>query len=531
MKLPAWTRKVFAPVFSPSPSTTSSSPSNTCPTVAKSYPTTTSTPATSSSQIPKDDLAKSKASIQSYLPFSTLPNVRKRIPLLGVPDANVNSSATSLMSAIFFNHIRDLRASSCPEISKTSSSIVEGSIKPLAMGLEKNNDDDNDDGDEEEDEEDGEDVLDSPTTTTIYYYPPRPKKESTETSPSPSPSSSSSSSERLTNTSSSARFATSDPEVWCLRHIGLIPSAASTSSPELNHLRQYYQHLTHTRQHHIYHDKDCEFARRSALELSGQRPTPEPNADSPQRERDNLFLPLNPLQTNQSNSDKAEPNQSSSATSPPPSLPKLKSPVVPPFFNPPAQYQVRRSSANYSLELLKSKKRKSSISSTSQPTSRISDTIIVSSTSSNRSSSSNNTGCRHPQHSEDTIQELRESIRSMSHFGSTSPSSSLASKQATTSTSKAQFATKSGDPAVAVSNNDVPSPRAVLSTGVASHFPSPRPPRNSPLTSRAMQVSVSDPNASTTTTTTTVTTVTTAPVDTDNKLKHLIQKLDTLARE
>lgn len=521
MKLPAWTKKVFAPVFSSSPSTTSSSSSIISPATTTSYPTITLTPSTSSCQTPNDNLAKFKGSFQSYLSFSKLPNVKRHIPLLGVPDTTANSSTASQTSAILFNRIRDPRAPSSPQINKTSSSIIEGSIKPAAMDLERNDNDNN--GDDSYDE----DVSGSPTTTTIYYYPPRPKKQPTELSTQPLPSSPSSSDKSM-NTNISPRFTKSDPEVRCLRHIDPISSAACASSPEVNHLQQHYQHPTHPHQPHLYHDKDCQFACHSTIESIGRRPTSRRNTDPRQQDRDNLLLPHNSPQTHPPSSGKPGSIPSPSATSPALSLPKLKIPgVAPPFFNPPVHYQVRRSSANYSLEALKNKKRKNNSSNTGRPTSQISDTTIAGSTSSD-SSGTNSSG--RPQHSEDIMQELRELIHCINQSESPSSPSSSTSELATTSIDKVQITAKSCAPAVPVSNNDVPAP-AAATTAAASNLPSSFSPCNSRLISKATQVLASDANTSTTTTTTTVTTITTAPTITENKFEQLILKIDTLALE
>ncbi|KAK3834380.1 MAG: hypothetical protein JOS17DRAFT_42275 [Linnemannia elongata] len=242
MKLPAWTKKVFAPVFSPSTST-----SGTPPTAAF----------TTSSTTTNDDPSKFKGSIQSYLSFSTLPAIKKRIHFLDVPETNTNANPTStrsLMSALFFSHIRDPRtAAPSPEMSKPSGQLQDS--KPaLVVNIQKSNK--NDSNDDDEDDESYDD-MDSPTTTTIYYYPPSPR-QSPETSLFPLPT---------CDTANNPFTAKSDHKMRYLRHhIGLLPSA-STSSPEFHHPRKHYHHFHH---HHLYHDKDCEFARRSAVE-PGQR--------------------------------------------------------------------------------------------------------------------------------------------------------------------------------------------------------------------------------------------------------------------
>ncbi|KAF9543867.1 hypothetical protein EC957_000401 [Mortierella hygrophila] len=475
MKLPAWTKKVFAPVFS-----TSTSTSDTPPTAAFTsfIPSTTN-----------DDLSKSKGSLQSYLSFSTLPAVKKRINFHDVPETNTNANPTStssLMSALFFSHIRDPRTTaSSTEISKSSGQLQDS--KPvLVVDIQKSNKNDTKD----DDEGDGESYhdLDSPATTTIYYHPPSPR-ESPETSPFPSPTS---------GTVNSPLTAKSDHKLWYLRHhIGLLPSA-STSSPEFHHLRQHYHHLHH---HHMYHDKDCEFARRSAVEPGQRHVTTQHH-----KKQEEDVSPMSPLPST-------------------PSAPKVKSAMVsvPPYC-PPTRFEVRRSSANYSLEALKNEKRNNCRSS-----SRVSVSTSASTSRNSSTSSLISSNPRRHVHSEETIRELRESIKCMSHFGfapSSSPSSS-ASKKSTSS--KVQIAPKAA-PTVAVSNGDA------LPTGTTVTAPTgrvhPPGPRNSPLASRPIEVSTPDAAATTTTTTTTVTTTTTASVSTNiNGYEQLIQKVDTLARE
>ncbi|KAF9282047.1 hypothetical protein BGZ88_011222 [Linnemannia elongata] len=475
MKLPAWTKKVFAPVFSPS-----TSASDTPPTAAF---------ASSAPSITNDDLSKTKGSIQSYLSFSTLPAVKKRIHFLNEPETNTSVNPTltsSLMSALFFSHIRDPPTTvSSTEISKPSGQLQD-SKSPLVVDIQKSKKNDTNDNDDEDDESD--DDLDSPTTTTIYYYPPSPR-ESPETPPFPSPK---------FDTAKSPLTVKSDHKLWYIRHhIGLLPSA-STSSPEFHHLRQHYHHLHH---HHLYHDKDCEFACRPAVEPGQFHATTR-------------------------HLKKQEEDLSSMSASPSTSsAPKIKSPVAPiPPSSIPTRFEVRRSSANYSLEALKTEKRNNSRSSSRAS---VSSDAITSRTSSTSSLSSSST--RRPVHSAETIQELRESIKSMSHFRS-APSSSLsplASKKSTSS--KAQIAPKAA-PTVAVSNNDA-LPTITTFTAPASRVRLPSP-RNSPLVSRPIEVPTLDAATTTTTTTTTVTTTKTAPVSTNNKdYEKLIQKVDTLARE
>ncbi|OAQ35045.1 hypothetical protein K457DRAFT_13615 [Linnemannia elongata AG-77] len=471
MKLPAWTKKVFAPVFSPS-----TSASDTPPTAAF---------ASSAPSITNDDLSKTKGSIQSYLSFSTLPAVKKRIHFLNGPETNTSvnpTSTSSLMSALFFSHIRDPPTTvSSTEISKPSGQLQD-SKSPLVVDIQKSKKNDTNDNDDEDDE--SYDDLDSPTTTTIYYYPPSPR-ESPETPPFPSP------------TAKSPLTVKSDQKLWYIRHhIGLLPSA-STSSPEFHHLRQHYHHLHH---HHLYHDKDCEFARRPAVEPSQFHATTQH------------------LKKQEEDLSSMSPSPSTS------SAPKIKSPVVPvPPSSIPTRFEVRRSSANYSLKALKTEKRDNSRSSSRAS---VSSDAITSRTSSTNSLSSST---RRPVHSAETIQELRESIKSMSHFRS-APSSSLspfASKKSTSS--KAQIAPKAA-PTVAVSNNDA-LPTVTTFTAPASRVRLPSP-RNSPLVSRPIEVPTLDAATTTTTTTTTVTTTKTAPVSTNNKdYEKLIQKVDTLARE
>ncbi|KAF9336449.1 hypothetical protein BGZ91_009994 [Linnemannia elongata] len=471
MKLPAWTKKVFAPVFSHS-----TSASDTPPTAAF---------ASSAPSITNDDLSKTKGSLQSYLSFSTLPAVKKRIHLLNGPETNTSvnpTSTSSLMSALFFSHIRDPPTTvSSTEISKPSGQLQD-SKSPLVVDIQKSKKNDTNDNDDEDDE--SYDDLGSPTTTTIYYYPPSPR-ESPETPPFPSPA------------AKSPLTVKSDHKLWYIRHhIGLLPSA-STSSPEFHHLRQHYHHLHH---HHLYHDKDCEFARRPAVE-PGQ-----------------FHATTQHLKKQEEDLSSMSPSPSTS------SAPKIKSPVVPvPPSSIPTRFEVRRSSANYSLKALKTEKRDNSRSSSRAS---VSSDAITSRTSSTNSLSSST---RRPVHSAETIQELRESIKSMSHFRS-APSSSLsplASKKSTSS--KAQIAPKAA-PTVAVSNNDA-LPTVTTFTAPASRVRLPSP-RNSPLVSRPIEVPTLDAATTTTTTTTTVTTTKTAPVSTNNKdYEKLIQKIDTLARE
>ncbi|KAG9067020.1 hypothetical protein KI688_012932 [Linnemannia hyalina] len=476
MKLPAWTKKVFAPVFSTS---TSTSTSDTPPTAAF----TSFTPSTTNG-----DLSKSKGSIQSYLSFSTLPAVKKRIHFHDVSETNTNANPTStssLMNALFFSHIRDPRTTaSSSEMSKPSGQLQD-SEPALVVDIQKSNKNDtNDDG--EGDDESYHD-LDSPVTTTIYYHPPSPR-ESPETSPFPSPTS---------DTVNGPLTAKSDHKLWCLRHhIGLLPSA-SASSPEFHHLRQHYHHLHH---HHMYHDKDCEFARRSAVE-PGQR-----HATAQHRKKQEEGLsPMSPL-----------PSTSS--------VPKIKSvmaSVLP--YCPPTRFEVRRSSANYSLEALKNEKRNNCRSSSRASVSTSASTSRNSSTSNLISSSP-----RRHVHSEETIRELRESIKCMSHFGFAPFSSPLSSASKKSVSSKVQIAPKAA-PTVAVSNSGALTTRTTV-TAPASRVRPPGP-RNSPLASRSIKVSTPDA-AATTTTTTTVTTTTTAPVSANiNGYEQLIQKVDTLARE
>ncbi|KAK5814753.1 hypothetical protein F5H01DRAFT_394300 [Linnemannia elongata] len=471
MKLPAWTKKVFAPVFSPS-----TSASDTPPTAAF---------ASSAPSITNDDLSKTKGSIQSYLSFSTLPAVKKRIHFLNGPETNTSvnpTSTSSLISALFISHIRDPPTTvSSTEISKPSGQLQD-SKSPLVVDIQKSKKNDTNDNDDEDDE--SYDDLDSPTTTTIYYYPPSPR-ESPETPPFPSP------------TAKSPLTLKSDHKLWYIRHhIGLLPSA-STSSPEFHHLRQHYHHLHH---HHLYHDKDCEFARRPAVEPS------QFHATTQHLKKQEEDLPS------------MSPSPSTS------SAPKIKSPVVPvPPSSIPTRFEVRRSSANYSLKALKTEKRDNNRSSSRAS---VSSDAITSRTSSTNSLSSST---RRPVHSAETIQELRESIKSMSHFRS-APSSSLSPLASKKSTSfKAQVAPKAA-PTVAVSSNDAL--RTVTTfTAPASRVRLPSP-RNSPLVSRPIKVPTLDAATTTTTTTTTVTTTKTAPVSTNNKdYEKLIQKVDTLARE
>ncbi|KAF8944038.1 hypothetical protein BGZ47_004732 [Haplosporangium gracile] len=376
--------------------------------------------------------------------------------------------------------------SSSPEILKSSSKGDDSKPTTVANYVEMDNKSNNSDENEGESESDNdsEDVPDSPTTTTIYYYPPTTQAEEA-LEPSPSPSS---------DTRSSPLLAKSDHRVWYLRHIGQIP-AASASSPEVHHLRQHYHHLHYQ---HLYHDKNCEFARRSTVEPGQYHAITQ---KCPKKQEDDL-------------------SPSSSSIS---SVPKIKSPIVSHYY-PPTHYEIRRSSANYSLEALKNEKWNNSRSSSRASATTKASTSRNSANHNSSSSSLSHSSSRHPQHSVETIAKLRDSIRGLSHFES-APSSSLstASKKASSS-NNVQPAAKSS-PTVAVSNNNTPA---------ATTFRARPPcPRNSLMISKSIQMPASGTtNATTTaTTTTTMTTRTTGPASTDNSYEHLIQKVDALARE
>lgn len=389
------------------------------------------------------------------------------------------------MSALFFSHIRDPRTTASSPATSKSSGQLQDSTPALVVDTQKSKRNDTDDDDEDEESYDD---MDSPTTTTIYYYPPSPR-ESPETSPFPSPAS---------DKAKSPLTAKSDHKLWYLRHhIGLLPSA-STSSPEFHHLRQRYHHLHH---HHLYHDKDCEFACRSAAEPAQRHATAQHL-----KMQEEGQCPMS-----------HSPSKSSAS--------KIKSPVVPvPLYSPPTRFEVRRSSANYSLEALKNEKRNNS-----RPSSRASVPTVASTTRNSITSSLNSSSPRRPVHSAETIQELRESIKSMSHFGSAPSSSPSSSASKKLTSSKVQIAPKAA-PTVAVSNNDA-LPTVTTVTAPARHVLPPGP-HNSPLVSRPIEVPTLGAATTTTTTTTTVTTTTTAPLSPNNNgYEQLVQKVDTLARE
>ncbi|KAF9087990.1 hypothetical protein BGX29_000505 [Mortierella sp. GBA35] len=185
MKVSAWTKKVFAPVFS----------SSNTPTA------TTTTPFHSVSN--PIGHAKENGSIHSNISSSLL-NAKRRMRLFGSADG----SSSSIMNAIFSLN-RD-RSSSCPDIHQTEAN----------GGNDEKKKNDNGDGEEEK-----------PTTTTIYYCPPDESQL-----------------ERAQTPDNTSRPVEPDHEVWYLRHIGRIP-AASVSSPDVSHLHHcLHQHQYHDKE-------------------------------------------------------------------------------------------------------------------------------------------------------------------------------------------------------------------------------------------------------------------------------------------